>query len=93
MIIYFGNFYKIKTLVKQEFQFIYGADDGNRTHEMPEPQSGALTTSPHPPCSTAYKSIYKNICFVKRNFKKIKISCLYEIVYNKIINEKGNCLC
>ena len=23
--------------------------DGNRTHEMPEPQSGALTTSPHPP--------------------------------------------
>lgn len=33
----------------QELYLLYGAVDGNRTHEMPEPQSGALTTSPRPP--------------------------------------------
>ena len=44
--------------------------DGNRTHEMPEPQSGALTTSPHPPCSTACISIYKKKYFVKIKIKK-----------------------
>ncbi len=53
-----------------QLTILYGADDGNRTHEMPEPQSGALTTSPHPPCSTACISIYKKKYFVKIKIKK-----------------------
>lgn len=48
MKIQFLYLYKIKTLVNQSF-FSNGAADGDRTHEMPEPQSGVLTASPQPP--------------------------------------------
>lgn len=39
---------KIKNSGKPEL-FSNGAADGDRTHEMPEPQSGVLTASPQPP--------------------------------------------
>jgi hypothetical protein len=45
----------------------HGVDKGDRTLEVPEPQSGALTASPYPP-STASLSRASTIL---PNFKKI----------------------